>query len=247
MSGTEIHLQAQYRARVDESVEKCHALFIGGMLKFGPPLGLRGLRPPSAPCVEPGSASAIGVQRFRYPIPGLELQMTAQFRHERSIGADKAINDDRISLDFNTSNKALDYRTLLHEDFPKVIEAYRGYRAWAMFGTHGQQYTDCFWNKWKGRATTNAAYRRLRQDPRIDIDGRNNIFTLEPAVFWDAQLCHQALGYGPDEVIFRLKGRALLVRPVLDGVYIVFDDDPALSYDAYVEMNQQFKRLLDID
>lgn len=247
MSGVEIHLEAQYRARADESIERCHALFMSGMLEFGAPLGLQGLQPPPAPYVEPSSGSLIGVECFRYPASGLKLQMTAQFRHELSIGVDRASSDDSISLGFTTADKALDYRTILHEDFPKVIEAYRGYRAWAVFGSHGIKYTDCFWNKWNGRATTNPTYGRLRQDHRIDIDGRNNIYTLEPAVFWDAQLCHRALGYGPEEVMHRLKGRALLVRPLLDGVYIVFDDDPALSYEAFVEMNRQFKQMLGID
>lgn len=247
MSSVEVHLQARYRTRTDESIEKCHALFMGGMLKFGAPLGLQGLQPPPAPRIGPGSESLVGVECFRYPASGLELQMTAQFRHELLIGVDKASSDDSISLGFTTSDKGLDYRAILHEHFPRVIEAYRGYRAWAVFGSHGIKYTDCFWSKWNGRATTNPTYGRLLQDRRIDIDGRNNVYTLEPAVFWDAELCRRALGYGPEEVMYRLKGRALVVRPLLDGVYIVFDDDPALGYEDFVEMNRQFKPLLGIE
>lgn len=244
MSGVDIHLQVQYRARSSESIEERHACFIDGMKKFGPPLGMQGLDTPPAPYIKPNSGDMIGVEWFRYPIKGLKLQMTSLFRHEGSLARDTALNDDRISIDFKTSNRALDYRRILREDFPKVIEAYQGYRAWVMLGQHGMKYTDCFWNEWKGREPTNQTYWRLREDPQIDIDGRNNIYTLEPAVFWDGELCQRALGYDRDEVIRRLQGHALLVRPLLDGVYAVFADDPTLSYESFVDMNLRFKDLL---
>jgi len=247
MSGIEVHLQVQYRARVDESIETCHARFMASMQQFGPPLGLQGLELPPAPYIRPGSGDMIGVESFRYPIKGLKLKMTAQHRHELAIGLDSHSSDDRISIDFKTSNKALDYRTILREHFPKVIEAYRGYRAKAMFGLHGMNYSDMFWNEWDGRETTNPTYQRLRKDRSIDIDGRNNIYTLEPAIFWDGELCRRALGYGADEVMRRMEGHAQVVRPLLDGAYLVFNDDPALSYEAFVEMNQRFKQLLGIE
>ena len=44
----------------------------------------------------------------------------------------------------------------------------------------------------------------------------------------------------------RMRGHAQLVEPLLDGVYVVFDDNPALSYEAFVRMNQRFKAILGI-
>jgi len=32
-------------------------------------------------------------------------------------------------------------------------------------------------------------YLRIKNGARVDIDGRNNIFILPPAVFWDEELC----------------------------------------------------------
>ena len=78
----------------------------------------------------------------------------------------------------------------------------------------------------------------------MDIDGRNCIYTLKPAMFWDALLCRRALGYGPEEVIRRLDGRVPLVRPLMDGVYIVFNDDIGLTYAQFVEMNERNKAIL---
>ncbi|MDY0745365.1 hypothetical protein SNE35_12660 [Paucibacter sp. R3-3] len=246
MKGVEIRLQVQYRARVDESIEACHARFTAGMQQFGPPFGWQDLEPPPAPYIKPASGDMIGVEWFRYPIKGLKLQITAQHRHELSIGTDKDTSDDRLSIEFKTSNKALDYRAILREHFPKLIEAYRGYRAWAVFDYYGGRYTDWNWGPWLGREATNPSYQRLCKEPGVDIDGRNNIFTLEPAVFWDNELCRRALGYGPEEVMRRLQGHALSVQPLLDGVYVVFDDDPALTYERFLEINKQFKELLGI-
>ena len=247
MSGIEVSLQVRYRARIDESIEACHARFTEGMQIFGPPLGWQHLEPPAAPSIDPNSDDTVGLEWFRYPIKGLKLETMARFRHELSIGSDKVTSDDSISIDFKTSNKALDYRSILHEHFPKVIEAYRGYRARVYFGNYSGKYTDSGWNVWAGRETTNPTYQRLRKDGNLDLVGRNIIYTVYRAVFWDAELWSRALGYWHEEVMRRLESQAQLIRPLLDGVYIVFNDDPALAYEAFVEMNLRFKKLLDVE
>ena len=63
-------------------------------------------------------------------------------------------------------------------------------------------------------------------------------------MYWDAELCQRALGYDRDEVIRRLAGKVPRVDPLMDGVYVVFNDDPALSYENFVQMNQNGKALL---
>ena len=247
MKGADIHLQVQHRARANEPIQQRHERFISKMTEIDSPLGMHGLETPAAPYIKPNSGDMIGVEWFNYPIKGLKLQMTRLFRDERSLAVDTALNDDRISIDFKTSNKMLHYPSLLRSEFPKVIEAYGGYRARAKFASYAMVYTDMFWAPWENRPTTNEVYWRLRETPGIDIDGRNNIYTLEPAVFWDGELCRRALGYGPEEVMRRLSGHALLVLPLLDGVYVVFNDDSLLTYEAFVDMNGRFKQLLGIE
>jgi len=84
----------------------------------------------------------------------------------------------------------------------------------------------------------------LRSSPAADIDGRNNIFTLEVAQYWDAELCQRALGYGRDEVIKRLTGKVPLVQPLMDGVYVVFNDDPDLTFEEFCAYNDRLKPVL---
>ncbi len=85
---------------------------------------------------------------------------------------------------------------------------------------------------------------KLREDPTINVDGRNNIYTLCSANFWDDELCRRALGYGPDEVIARLEGKVPKVQPLMDGVYVVFNDNAKQTYDEFLSLNETFKPLL---
>jgi hypothetical protein len=244
MTAATILLQTGYRARADESIESRHAEFVANMSRVGPPLGFAGVEPPSTPQIMKAD-DLLAHEWFLYPVRGLKLKMTYMFRHERYLNRDDSHLDDSISIEFKTSNKALNYRELLHEHFPRVIEAYRGYWARSLYSSrYDINYTDCAWNEWSGRDTTNPTYWKLRNDKSIDVDGRNNIYTLEPAMYWDAELCQRALGFGRDEVIQRLNGKVPRAEPLMDGVYVVFNDDPALSYEAFVQMNQSGKALL---
>lgn len=244
MTAARILLQTRYRARADESIDSRHAEFVANMSRIGPPLGFAGLEPPATPRIKKvDDLSAL--EWFRYPIPGMKMQMHYKFRSDRYLNRDDSHLDDSISIEFKTSNKALNYQEILHEQFPRVIEAYRGYWARALYSSqYDIDYTDCFWDEWSGKEATNPTYWKLRNDKSIDVDGRNNIYTLEPAMYWDSELCWRALGYDRDEVIRRLAGKVPRVEPLMDGVYVVFNDDPALSYETFVQMNQNCKALL---
>ena len=87
------------------------------------------------------------------------------------------------------------------------------------------------------------AYNDLRAHG-ITPNGRNNIYTLSPACYWDKDLCQTALGYDRDEVIRRLAGKVPDVRPLADGVYIIFNDNPLLSFDDFLAIQHTFKPIL---
>lgn len=84
----------------------------------------------------------------------------------------------------------------------------------------------------------------LRDDDVVDTDGRNNIFCLRPAHYWDEDLCRAAMGFGRDEVIRRLTGRVPRVEPLMDGVYVVFSDNPDLSFEEFCAYNDALKPVL---
>jgi hypothetical protein len=170
------------------------------------------------------------------------------FRGDRVL-QDKATEDDNFHYQFNALDARLDYRKLLHEDFKQVITTIGGYRAVWNYSRYGIAYRRSYLNEEDAARDDNdfpignESYDRLRADKTIDVDGRNNIFTLYPSQYWDAELCHRALGYGPDEVIKRLQGVPRAER-LGEGVYTVLNDDPQISYDDFLSLNERYKSLL---
>jgi hypothetical protein len=234
MIAESIRLYSYYRAHPEESVGERHQEFMSNMQAFGSPLGFQGLDLPIAPDL---GDEYIGGYRVKMPIKGLTFQGIYQNRRNRTLGEDHATNDDNVKFIFKRSNSALDYTQIVQEQFPKMIQAYRGYRAWAGIGYQASQYVGGYEEK-------NDTYNKLREDPSINVDGRNNIFTLHPAQYWDELLCQKALGYGPEEVIRRLDGLVPKVEPLMDGVYLVLNDDKDLSFDEFVAFNDRFKPIL---
>ena len=232
MKGHEISIHICFRPSLSEPVELRHAEVTRNMQQIGPPLGWKGLQVPPVP--DFGPDVVVGFQ-VKYPIRGVVCGGTYNYRHKNQ--EDHSSDDDRLRTYFKTSNPHIDYRTTLREQLPKLVAAYRSYRAIVFFDLYRDQYTG-------GSKKTNPTYNRLRADKPINMDARNNIFTLEPAMYWDALLCQRALGYGRDEVIRRLQGKVPLVMPLMDGVYTVFSDDPDLSYEEFVAINDRCKPIL---
>ena len=233
MQTTEIDLNLYRRTAQTDSIAEIHAEVMHNFQRVGPPFGFAGMKAPSVP--DFGADTATGYD-IRYGIRGIHAEGIYKYRKE-GHNIDHAALDDALFIKFKIPNKRLDYRSILHEHFPELVAAFGAYRAYVGFGYHGTQYCG-------GWQRTNPIYNRLLADKSINVDGRNNIFTLEPAMYWDALLCQRALGCGRDEVIRRLEGQVVKVMPLMDGVYIVFNDDPNLSYEAFVAINDKFKPIL---
>lgn len=216
------------------SINQRHAEIMDRMSRIGAPLGVAGLELPAAPSCGDG---LIATYTVKLPIRGLRFVGDYAYRGDRYIYEGRASNDEHLRFVFKISNKTIDYKFVVNEHLPKVIEAFKGYKAHVTYDLYDLYYQG-------GLNDDNLAYNRLREDKTIDVDGRNNIYTLFPAQFWDAAFCQRTLGYGPDEVIARLQGKCLMAVRLMDGVYLVLNDDPGMSYETFVEMNEQIKPIL---
>ncbi|WP_343724051.1 hypothetical protein [Herbaspirillum huttiense] len=234
MSAENIRLKFYARPIRDKTIAERHSVIMKGLSEIQGALSIAGCEIPPAP--ECGD-ELMALYSIRLPTKGLRLVGDYLYRGERYLYEDRACYDENLRYEFKASNKSIDYRNVLNSDLIKVIEIFSAYKVEVLYGDYAFSY--------QGRdATDNPIYFKLKGDKSIDVDGRNNIYTLHPAQFWDAELCHRALGYGPEEVIARLKGVCPLVTPVLDGVYIVLNDDPKMTYETYVEMNSTIKPIL---
>jgi hypothetical protein len=250
MKGTEISACIYHRARNDEDVQERHATIMKRLQPIGGPFGLAGVKPPAIR--DFGTEVYVGYMSKHPDYKGVTLTGGYEYRSTdpRFAFKDKAGYDENMIYEFKTSYKLINYKKLIHRDFMRAIEAFGGYRAVWYFGYFSLAYeggyrpTESSIDENGNDLRKNERYNRLRADPSLDVNGRNNIFTLHPAQYWDAELCRRALHYGPDEVIRRLLGKAIKVEPLGDGVYVLLNDDPEMSFDDYLELNRVYKDIL---
>jgi hypothetical protein len=220
-----------YRANHNVSIEVRHMTFIERMMKLPQPLGWQGVDvPPTPDCGDELGASFEVV----YPIAGLELDGRYVYRGQTYQYLDEAFYDDKVWISFSPKNPKINYHAMLHEHLARAMCAFGGYAAHGYFGAYVVKYEDLHADE----------IQVLQACPGVDVNGRNNIFTLNVVQYWDAELCQRALGYGRDEVIRRLTGKVPLVQPLMDGVYVVFNDDPDLTFEEFCAYNDRLKPVL---
>lgn len=238
-----------------------HEQFINQMLKIPGPLGFEGAERRAAP--------EFGFEADGTPYSSALYSVKDRMRGVKFIGGyyipsvyDRLPDEERAKLhggddllyEWKLTNKKIDYRFALHENLPAVIETFSGRNAIVQISGEGA-YELAYQGGYHGdngpfsdeggyAPKRNETYNRLKADPSIDVDGWNNIYTLYPAQHWDAGRCQRALGYDRDEVIRRLTGKVPLVRALRDGVYIVLNDNPEITYDEYYAMNIEYKKIL---
>ena len=219
------------RASHDISIVERHAEFTERMETLSGPLGWRSVDLPATP----GCGDALGAScDVTYSTTGLKLDGRDVFRGDTYQYRDEATYDDKVWITFAPKSTLLDYHQMLHEHLAHAMEAFQGYAGHGYFGGYVVKY----------EALHAAEIRVLHDRPGVDVNGRNNVFTLNVVQYWDAELCQRALGYGRDEVIKRLTGKVPLVRPLMDGVYVVFNDNPDLTFEEFCAYNDALKPVL---
>ncbi|MDI6529303.1 hypothetical protein QMA71_27535 [Pseudomonas otitidis] len=231
MSVAEVELSFYARPDSFITIEQRHSELMNRLTKFGGPLGFLGLDLPEVPSCGDGLVATYTV---KLPTRGLRFIGDYTYRSDRYPHDDLASFDEHLRYGFKISNKFIDYSKILNEDFLAVVEAFCAYKAHASYDLYDFYYQG-------GLNDDNQVYNELRKDPAVDVDGRNNIYTIYPAQFWDSELCLRALGYGADEVVSRLSNKVKRVERFMHGVYLVLNDDPDLSYEDFLKMNNKIK------
>lgn len=231
MTSQKIELFVYHRAKHGEDINVRHNEIVSRMRDLPEPFGWSKMTVPTAPDFGEELQATFFAKYPDYPI---NLYVEYIFREESYAYTDEIIFDDKMVVGFRVPSKQISYSDTLRQHLPLIIQAFRGYQAKVYFGSYSLKYQDLH----------KFIVEQLEAQSKIDLDGRNNIFTLHPAQYWDAELCRKALGYGPDEVIRRLDGQVPSVKPLMDGVYTVFNDDPNMSFEEFCAINDRFKPIL---
>lgn len=232
MTDSRLMLMTYHRPNPDQSIDERFKRIVSAMQKIEGPFSWSGLAIPPVPTIKRGDYGAWF--NVKYAIRGLRHSTHFTWRNKEYLSQEHASLDDTSSWELTINHPQLDYRDILHQYLPELAAAHSAYRAIPYTRGHFLDYTK----------KHDAKYQSLLATPGINVDGRNNIFTLHAAQYWDAKLCQKALGYGPEEVLRRLDGQVPSVRLWMDGVYTIFNDDPDLSFEDFCAINDRFKPIL---
>jgi hypothetical protein len=228
----------------DEDIAPLHHEVIENFRKLPPPFGLSEDMVPPVP--EFDEEKLVCGYRLKYPIKLLRCSSYYKYRLNGASVPDKASRNDDISFYFYRNKTKIDFRELCHDHGALIVQAFKAYRVNLRLDSYMMDYF--FYRNWDydlgKNVYRNKTYAQIVEDPTIIDDARFNVFVLDSVNYWDNILCHRAFGFGPHEVVRRLKGLVPRVEIVGDGVYVVFSDDPHLTYEDYVAYNERLKPIL---
>jgi hypothetical protein len=143
-----------------------------------------------------------------------------------SYHRDDAIFDDWVSLEYKSKN--LKYNDIVTNGFLQYVETMKTYRA-SLYR--------------RDSCSVEPDLRRAWNTTKRDIDGRDGIYTICPANFWDELLCQRSYGKSAEQLAQLLDGKVRHVQLVHGGIYFYhFNDWPTL--DESKEYQQYVKSIL---
>lgn len=192
-------LMARSRARVEDEIVAKHARAVDVLRRVPPPWGPTPHDP--LPLGRWG-----GRERFRREVnltgrlgKGIEGEISFCGRDWVDEHGDDAQGDDYLTLEFGPAQSG--YRALLYEALPAYVEAIDAYSATV-----------------EDAETMHADFERWRQSSET---GRHGVFRIQPANYWDRELCRRAWALTPEEVVVRLGEHVESARVFHDGALVV--------------------------
>ena len=215
-------LEFRHRPKFSESIEKRHENFLERLSGLGAPWDLAGAV--DVPDIEGELVVSVSLDKF---LPkGIKGRIAYSLRSERYL-EDDAQFDDSLFIEF--SNAKIDYLDLLKRIFPAYVEAFGAYRA----ALHDWSVTRSDW----------PAVVAACDATKKDVNGREGVFRINAANYFDEKLCLRAFGKSPQQIINCLKGHVEEASELAGGVLIVVSYTP-LTTSEIATAGERLKELL---
>ena len=219
---TKYKLEFRHRPCASESIEERHMSFLKGIGDLGVPWNLNGaLEVPSI-----GSELVASVSLDKLLPPGVKGRISYALRDQKYL-KDDAQFDDTLFIEFQSSK--VNYSDLLRVIFPKYIKAFSSYRS----ALHDWNVTRSDWPLVLAGC----------EATKKDINGRDGVFRINAANYFDRELCLRAFGKSPSQLVDLLKGDVEEVREFEGGVLIVISYTP-LSTIEFISVSDRLKKLI---
>ena len=220
-----IHLYR--KVDVNESMEERHKKVMEGLSKLEAPLGLKDSEIPEVPDF------------------GIEIRAYYRTKNSKTKGVSiegvyrwrglKYVTWDELLYEFKITYKLIDYKKIIYDDLPKVINIFDPYIADVFVSP---SYSIAYKESYKSEIL------KLKEKGLKIGKLKDVLFILSPVMYFNEESYNKLIKVPKEELLERLKGKANEVQLLEKGIYIIFNDKADITYEEFVEMNNIFKPLL---
>ena len=222
-----IHLYR--KVDVNESMEERHEKVMEGLSKLEAPLGLKDSEIPEIP--DFGTELICFYDAKNIKTKGVSIEGSYDWRDERMLSACW----DELRYEFKITYKLIDYKKIIYEDLPKVINIFDPYVADIFVSS---SYSIAYKESYKSEIL------KLKEKGLKIGKLKDVLFILSPVMYFNEESYNKLIKVPKEELLERLKGKANEVQLLEKGIYIIFNDKADITYEEFVEMNNIFKPLL---
>ena len=215
-----IHLYR--KVDINESMEERHEKVMEGLSKLEAPLGLKDSEIPEIP--DFGTELVCFYDAKNIKTKGVSIEGVYMWRGL------KYVVWDELRYEFKITYKLIDYKKIIYDDLPKVINIFDPYIA------------DVFVSP-----SYSIAYKEIYKSEILKLEEKelqDVLFTLSPVMYFNEESYNKLIKVPKEKLLERLKGKANEVLLLEKGIYIIFNDKADITYEEFVEMNNTFKPLL---
>ena len=222
-----IHLYR--KVDVNESMEERHEKVMEGLSKLEAPLGLKDSKIPETP--DFGTELICFYDAKNVKTKGVSIEGSYDWRDERMFSACW----DELRYEFKITYKLINYKKIIYEDLPKVINIFDPYVADIFVSS---SYSIAYKESYKSEIL------KLKEKGLKIGELQDVLFILSPVMYFNEESYNKLIKVPKEELLERLKGKANEVQLLEKGIYIIFNDKADITYEEFVEMNNIFKPLL---
>ena len=220
-----IHLYR--KVDVNESMEERHKKVMEGLSKLEAPLGLKDSEIPETP--DFGTELICFYDAKNIKTKGVLIEGSYDWRDERMLSTCW----DELRYEFKITYKLIDYKKIIYDDLPKVINIFDPYIADVFVSP---SYSIAYKESYKLEIL------KLKEKGLKEL--QDVLFTLSPVMYFNEESYNKLIKVPKEEFLEKLKGKAKGVMLLEKGIYIIFNDKADITYEEFVEMNNTFKPLL---
>ena len=218
-----IHLYR--KVDVNESMEERHEKVMKGLSKLEAPLGLKDSKIPEIP--DFGTELVCFYDAKNIKTKGVSIEGVYRWRGL------KYVVWDELRYEFKITYKLIDYKKIIYEDLPKVINVFDPYVADIFVSS---SYSIAYKESYKSEI--------LKLEEKGLKELQDVLFTLSPVMYFNEESYNKLIKVPKEELLEKLKGKAKGVMLLEKGIYLIFNDKADITYEEFVEMNNTFKLLL---